>query len=129
MLTILKTLLKLVPSLASTGFNVAVPYVGPAISFLVKHWKLVLLVLAVGGMGIEGWHLARSWDRERALVAQADTLKRRLGTITFLQASDAKRAKDNADAINKLKDASNDTPQNAAACLPRAAVGRVRAIR
>lgn len=104
-------------------------YGAPALAFVLKHWKTFALVLAIGGIGITGFHLARSWDREKALVAQADTLKHRLGTITLLQATDAKRAQVNADALNKLKDVASDTPKDDTACLPRAAVGRVRAIR
>lgn len=116
-----RTLITLITSLFSFGL--------PAVSFVAKHWKLLALVAAIGGMGFEGWHLARSWDRETALVAQADTLKHRLGTISLLQASDAKRANDSLTALNKLKDLASDTPKDDTACLPRAAVGRVRSIR
>jgi len=98
-------------------------------AFLVKDWKLVLLVLALGGMGFEGFHLARSWDREATLIAQAETLKQRLGTITLLQASDAKREKADADALAKLKAAASETPKNTTVCLPLAATRRVRAIK
>jgi hypothetical protein len=100
-----------------------------AFAFFVRHWKLVLAFAAIGGMGIEGFHLARSWDEKAALTAQAETLKKRLATITFLQATDAKRAQDNADTIEKLQDAARETPTNPTACLPRDAVGRLRSIR
>jgi hypothetical protein len=99
------------------------------LSSVFTYWKLIALVLAIGGMGFEGWHLARSWDREAALVAEAATLKQRLATISFLQASDAKRAKDDAAALKTLKDTASVTPKNTTACLPRVAVGRVRAIK
>ena len=60
---------------------------------------------------------------------QAETLKQRLGTITLLQASDAKREKADADALAKLKAAASETPKNTTACLPLAATRRVRAIK
>lgn len=96
---------------------------------LIRHWKLVLLVLSLGGMGITGFHLARSWDKNAALVQEASTLKHRLGTITLLQATDAKRAEADADQINKLKEDARETPANSNPGLDRAAVRRLRAIR
>lgn len=97
--------------------------------FLIKHWKLVLLVSALGGMGVTGFHLAKSWDRERALVAQADTLKHRLGTIALINSSDAKRAQADQATIEHLKEAVSETPPDSRAGLDRAAVGRLRSIR
>ena len=99
-----------------------------AFSFITKHWKLVLALGAIGGMGIEGFHLARAWDEKAALTEQAETLKKRLATITLLQATDAERAKADQDELEKLRDAARETPSNPAACLPRDAVGRLRAI-
>jgi hypothetical protein len=100
-----------------------------AFSFVMKHWKLVLALGAIGGMGIEGFHLARAWDEQAALTAQAETLKKHLATITLLQATDAARAKADQDELEKLRDAASATPQNTASCLPRDAVSRLRAIR
>jgi len=99
------------------------------LAFIVKHWKLALAVGALSGMGIEGFHLARAWDEKAALSAQADELKHNLATTKLLQASDAQRAKADADQLEKLKEEASDTPKNDAAGLDRAAVGRLRAIR
>ena len=96
---------------------------------LLAHWKLIALVLALGGVGFEGYHLAKSWDREATLVAQAETMKQRLGTITLLQASDAKRAQADTAQINKLKEVAIETPPNPRPGLDHAAVSRLRAIR
>jgi hypothetical protein len=100
-----------------------------SLGFIFKHWQLVLAFAAIGGMGIEGFHLARAWDEKAALVAEAETMKHRLATITLLQASDAKRADADAAALSTLKDTANDTPKNTGACLDRAAVGRLRAVK
>ena len=99
-----------------------------AFTFVMRHWKLVLALGAIGGMGLEGFHLARAWDEKAAIVAEAETLKKRLATITLLQATDAARAKADQDELEKLRDTARETPTNAGACLDRDAARRLRAI-
>lgn len=100
-----------------------------AIAFLIKHWKLVLLVLSLGGMGIEGFHLARSWDRQAALVAEASTLKARIATMDLVASEDAQRATANAHLNNQLDTLTRETPHNDGPCLDINAARRVRAIK
>ena len=94
-----------------------------------RHWRVLAFIGALGGMGFEGYHLAKVMDEKAAITAQAETLKHRLATMALLQATDAKRAAADADQLQQLQDTARDTPPNTHTCLDRAAVGRLRSIK
>jgi hypothetical protein len=99
------------------------------VSFLVRNWKLVLVIAALSGAAYEGFHLKKAWDDKAALVAEASELKHRLATITLLQASDAAKAKADADKLEQLEATARETPKNASPCLDRGATLRLRSIK
>lgn len=98
------------------------------LAFALKHWKSIALVVLLVGAGVEGYRLRAKQDALAQAQAQVRTLQTRLGTVLLQQKNDAARAATDKQMLEKLKQAIGETPYNPAACLDRAAVGRVRSI-
>lgn len=101
------------------------------VPFVAKHWRILGVVGVLLGSGI-GLEYARRSGYEARLREEAAQqvliLKGRLATVTLQAANDAKRAADDQQTIEQLKQAAHETPPNSNACLDRAAVGRVRRV-
>ncbi|WP_127088341.1 hypothetical protein [Aquabacter cavernae] len=94
-------------------------------------WLVAALSLGAGWLGghVAGSSAARLRCDADALRVEVQVLGQRLATIDTALAADAVRAVELQTPDLRNQKAVNETPPNDAACLDRAAAGRVRTVR
>lgn len=108
------------------------PFILTAIAWLLNNWKLALAGVAVVAALLFVWHVDRAGYQRRVAeeaAVQVKVLQGRLDTVNAINTAYGQRYSADQKALSELKKAASETPKNDAACLPRAATGRVRSIR
>lgn len=102
-----------------------------AFAWFTKNWKaalaavvLVFAALAYQSADLGGYKRALDEAKAREIAI----LQGRIDTLSLVGDLDAKRAAADAQLNHKDESLTLETPPNAGACLPRAAVSRLRAI-
>jgi hypothetical protein len=108
------------------------PFILSAIPWLLRNWKLALGALGVLAVVIFLWQVdRRGYQRRVNEEAQAKLvlMQERIDTVEKLNKAYTALVLKDAAAITELERKASETPKNDAACLDRAAAGRVRAIK
>jgi hypothetical protein len=102
------------------------------IYWLLKNWKIAVGGLAVIAVLAMAWKIDRNGYQRRVnedAQAKLVLMQGRLDTVEKLNKAYSALVLKDAAAISELERKASETPKNDAACLDRAAAGRVRAIR
>jgi membrane protein implicated in regulation of membrane protease activity len=102
------------------------------LAFFLKNWKIAaaaILIVAVA-MAFQAYGISEYTRRvNEEAVAQVETLKGRMFTLSKINDEAGKRAVADQDKISKLESDASATPANPTVCLDAAAASRVRRIK
>lgn len=103
-----------------------------AVAWFAKNWKVAVAAGLVLMAGLAYQQIDKTAYQRRVAEEAAQrvqVLQGRLDAVAAAGEADAKRAADNAAALEDLRQKASQTPANAAACLPEDAAKRVGDIR